>query len=55
MTKPTIIPVEPFDPEHLVDLARAAMDAGIEWEFDWLTPQQSDELVPMLRQAGILP
>lgn len=54
MKQPVIIPVEPFDAKKLAWEARELHDADVEWEFDWLTQEQADALMPWLRQFGIV-
>ena len=53
MKEPVIIPVDPFDAKKLAWEARELTDAGVEWEFDWLTPKQAHAIWVWLRQFGV--
>jgi hypothetical protein len=52
---PFIIPVVPFDPDRLARRAAELHATGVEWEFDWLTQEQADELTPRLQVLGVIP
>lgn len=51
---PIVIPTKPFDPEVLAARARELQDLGCaDWEFDWLTPSQAEQLWPALERHGV--